>query len=63
MQPFSKETCGSGHVYPLALVSGSLGVRGQGALEASAGKSGVLCNEAEDIHKYTYTFTLTRAHT
>lgn len=41
MQPFSKETCDSGHVYPLALVSGSSGVRGHGALEASAGKSAV----------------------
>ncbi len=57
MQPFRKETCGSGHVYPLALVSGSSGVRGQGALEASAGKSGVECSEAKDIHMHTDTCT------
>lgn len=63
MQPFRKETCGSGHVYPLALVSGSSGVRGQGALEASAGKSGVECSEAKDIHKYIDTCTQTHAHT
>lgn len=54
MQPFRKETCGSGHVYPLALVSGSSGVRGQGALEASAGKSGV---EWSAVRQKTYTYT------
>lgn len=32
MQPLREKTCGSGHVYPLALVSGSSGVRGQGGL-------------------------------
>lgn len=48
------ETCGSGHVYPLALVSGSSRVRRQGAAVASAGKSRVKCSEAEDIHRCTH---------
>lgn len=58
MQPFRKETCASGHVYPLAIVSGSSGARGQGASEASPSKSGPECSEAEDprtqVHRHMH---------
>lgn len=42
---------GDGHVYPLALVYGSSGVRGQGHSEASAGESGVEwgCSEHDTV--------------
>lgn len=50
MQPFRRDTCGSGCVYPLALVSGSSGVRGQEVCDAYASESTVSCAVRQKMH-------------
>lgn len=43
-----EEDADGGHVYPLALVCGSSGVRWQGTLEATAGRG--VKNRAKGVH-------------